>query len=123
MCRARTGPNSAQQPVTIKTLQGADALTLYNEYPAVLINGAPAHGYSDGQAIAAMEQAAAKHLPSGFGYEWTGLTFQQILASGQEADAFIFAVVFSFLFLVALYEGWFLPFAVMLPVGSRCWAG
>ena len=109
--------------VTIKTVQGADALTLYNEYPAVLINGAPSPGYSDGQAIAAMEQAAAKHLPSGFGYEWTGLTFQQILASGQEADAFIFAVVFSFLFLVALYEGWFLPFAVMLPVGFALLGG
>jgi multidrug efflux pump subunit AcrB len=102
--------------VTVKSVQGADALTLYNEYPAVLINGKAATGYSDGQAIGAMEQAAAKHLPSGFGYEWTGLTYQEILAGGQEGEAFIFAVVFSFLFLVALYEGWFLPFAVMLPV-------
>lgn len=102
--------------VTIKSVQGPDALTLYNEYPAVLINGRAAPGYSDGQAIAAMEQAAARHLARGFGYEWTGLTYQELLASGQEADAFIFAVVFSFLFLVALYEGWFLPLAVMLPV-------
>ncbi len=102
--------------VTIKSVQGADALTLYNEYPALLINGSAAKGYSDGQAIAAMEQASAKHLAHGFGYEWTGLTYQEILAGGQEADAFIFALIFSFLFLVALYEGWFLPLAVMLPV-------
>ena len=102
--------------VTIKSVQGADATTLYNEYPAVLINGRAAPGYSDGQAIAAMDEAASKHLAKGFGYEWTGLTYQEILAGGQEADAFIFALVFSFLFLVALYEGWFLPLAVMLPV-------
>jgi multidrug efflux pump subunit AcrB len=102
--------------VTIKSVQGADALTLYNEYPAVLINGKATAGYSDGQAIAAMQQAAAEHLPKGFGYEWTGLTYQEILAGSQEGEAFIFAIVFSFLFLVALYEGWLLPFAVMLPV-------
>jgi len=102
--------------VTVKSVQGADALTLYNEYPAVLINGKAAPGYSDSQAIAAMEQASAKHLPKGYGYEWTGLTYQELLAGSQEGEAFIFALVFSFLFLVALYEGWFLPLAVMLPV-------
>ena len=112
--------NGSQVPlsslVTIKSVQGADALILYNEYPAVLINGAPATGYSTGQAITAMMQASEKHLPKGFGYEWTGMTYQELLAEGQEGDAFIAAVVFSFLFLVALYEGWFLPFAVMLPI-------
>jgi multidrug efflux pump len=119
--------NGAQVPlsslVRIKSVQGSDALTLYNEYPAVLINGTAAAGYSDGQAIAAVEQASAKHLPQGFGYEWTGLTYQELLASGQEADAFIFAIVFSFLFLVALYEGWFLPFSVVLPVGFALLGG
>ena len=119
--------NGAEVPVssvaTVTSVQGADALTLYNEYPAVLINGAAGSGYSDGQAISAFEQAAARHLPKGFGYEWTGLTFQEIEAAGQEGDAFIFAVVFSFLFLVALYEGWFLPFAVMLPVGFALLGG
>ena len=68
------------------------------------------------QAIAAMEQASAKHLPKGYGYEWTGLTYQELLAGSQQGEAFIFALAFSFLFLVALYEGWFLPLAVMLPV-------
>jgi multidrug efflux pump len=119
--------NGAEVPlsslVTISSVQGSDALTLYNEYPAVLINGAGAPGYSDGQAIAALEQASAKHLPKGFGYEWTGLTYQELLAAGQEGDAFIFAIIFSFLFLVALYEGWFLPFAVVLPVGFALLGG
>jgi hydrophobe/amphiphile efflux-1 (HAE1) family protein len=109
--------------VTVSSVQGSDALTLYNEYPAVLINGAAAPGFSDGQAIAALEQASAQHLPKGFGFEWTGLTYQELLAAGQEGDAFIFAIVFSFLFLVALYEGWFLPFAVVLPVGFALLGG
>jgi multidrug efflux pump len=109
--------------VKITSVQGPDAATLYDEYPAVLVNGIAGSGYSDGQAISAMEQAAAKHLPKGYGYEWTGLTYQELLASGQEADAFIFAIVFSFLFLVALYEGWFLPFAVVLPVAFALLGG
>jgi multidrug efflux pump len=109
--------------VTIKSMQGADAATLYNEYPAVLINGAAGPSYSDGQAIAALEQAADRHLPKGFGYEWTGLTYQELLAAGQEADAFIFAIIFSFLFLVALYEGWLLPFSVILPVAFALLGG
>jgi hydrophobe/amphiphile efflux-1 (HAE1) family protein len=108
---------------TIKAAQGADALVLYNLYPSVLINAAAADGYSDGQAIAAMDEAAAKHLPKGFGHEWTGMTYQELLAAGQERSAFIFAIVFSFLFLVALYEGWFLPFAVILPVAFALLGG
>jgi multidrug efflux pump len=109
--------------VTIKNVQGTNAATLYNEYPAVLINGAAAPGYSDGQAIDAMEQVSAKHLPAGFGFEWTGLTYQELLAAGQEGSAFAFAIIFSFLFLVALYEGWFLPFSVILPVGFALLGG
>jgi multidrug efflux pump len=122
--QSRTGAEvPVSSLVTVKSVQGVDAAILYNEYPAVLINGAAAPGYSDGQAITAMEQASAKHLPKGYGYEWTGLTYQELLASGQEGDAFIAAIVFSFLFLVALYEGWFLPFAVVLPVGFALLGG
>lgn len=102
--------------VQIKTIQGPDATNAYNEYPAVLINGAAAPGTSSGQAIAAMEQVSAKHLPQGYGYDWTGMSYQELLAAGQEGSAFLFAVVFSYLFLVALYESWTLPLSVMLPV-------
>jgi multidrug efflux pump len=109
--------------VTIKSVTGPNALTTYDEYPSVLINGQPAAGYSDGQAVTAMEKVSAKTLPDGFGYDWTGMTYQQLLAMGQESSAFTFAVIFSFLFLVALYEGWFLPFAVTLPVGFALLGG
>lgn len=102
--------------VKITTIQGADAVNAYNEYPAVLINGAAAPGKSTGQAIAAMEQVSAQHLPPGFGFEWTGMTYQELQAAGQEAGAFLFAVIFSYLFMVALYESWTLPLSVMLPV-------
>ncbi len=85
-------------------------------YPAVLINGSAAPGASSGQAIAAMEQVAAKHLPQGFGYDWTAMSYQELQSAGQETSAFIFAVVFSYLFLAALYESWTLPLSVLLPV-------
>jgi multidrug efflux pump subunit AcrB len=101
--------------VTIKTVLGADALNAYNEYPAAMISGSAAPGVSSGEALAAMQQVSAKHLPRGFGYEWTGMSYQEQLAANQEASALLFAVVFSYLFLVALYESWTLPLSVMLP--------
>ncbi|MGH7052837.1 MAG: efflux RND transporter permease subunit [Stellaceae bacterium] len=112
-----------QSLVSISTIEGADAANTYNLYPAVLINGAAAPGKSSGQAIAAMEQLARKHLPSGFGYDWTAMSYQELQAAGQEFSAFLFAVVFSYLFLVALYESWTLPLSVMLPVSFALLGG
>jgi multidrug efflux pump len=109
--------------VSISTVLGADALNAFNLYPAVLINGAARPGRSSGQAMAAMEEIASKQLPSGFGIDWTGMSYQERLSSGQEASAFLFAVVFSFLFMVALYESWMLPLSVMLPVAFASLGG
>jgi len=109
--------------VKITTVQGADALNSFNEYPAALINGAAAPGSSSGQAIAAMEQVAAKHLPEGFGYDWTAMSYQELQSAGQESSAFLFALIFSYLFLVALYESWTLPLSVMLPVAFAVLGG
>jgi hydrophobe/amphiphile efflux-1 (HAE1) family protein len=109
--------------ITIKSVVGADALILYNLYPAIRINGSAATGYSDGQAITAMEQTAAKHMPKGYGYEWTGMTYQELQATGQEGAAFLFAGIFSYLFLVALYESWTLPLSVVLPGGFAMLGG
>lgn len=109
--------------VTVKTIHGADAVNSYNLYPAALINGAAAPGKSSGQAMAALEQVAKKHLPNGYGYEWTALSYQERKAVGQEGSAFLFAVVFSFLFLVALYESWTLPLSVMVPVAFALLGG
>ncbi|MGA9867715.1 MAG: multidrug efflux RND transporter permease subunit [Acetobacteraceae bacterium] len=102
--------------VTVSTIQGADAINLYNLFPAVLINGAAKPGVSSGQAIAAMEQVAGKHLAQGYGFDWTGMSYEELQAAGQESSAFLFAVVFAYLFLVALYESWTLPLSVILPV-------
>jgi len=109
--------------ISVTTIQGSDALTRYNLYPSVLINGAAAEGRSSGQAMDAMEQIATESLPRGFGYDWTALSYQERQAAGQVVLAFLFAVVFSYLFLVALYESWTLPLSVMLPVGFALLGG
>ncbi|HEX5325231.1 MAG TPA: multidrug efflux RND transporter permease subunit [Acetobacteraceae bacterium] len=109
--------------VTISTVQGADAVTLYNLYPAVLINGSAAPGRSSGQAIAAMEQLATQHLPAGYGYDWTAMSYQELQSAGQESSAYLFSIVFSYLFLVALYESWTLPLSVLLPVAFAALGG
>ncbi|MEX0841029.1 MAG: multidrug efflux RND transporter permease subunit [Xanthobacteraceae bacterium] len=88
----------------------------YNLYPAAELDGAPAPGYSQGQAIEIMEKLAAETLPEGFNYEWTTLAFQQIRAGNTAVFAFVLAVVFVFLVLAAQYESLTLPFAVILIV-------
>ncbi|MGH7103268.1 MAG: efflux RND transporter permease subunit [Acetobacteraceae bacterium] len=109
--------------VSVSTIQGADATNTYNLYPAVLINGAAAAGKSSGQAIAAMERVAAKALPTGYGYDWTAMSYQELESAGQQASAFLFAVIFAYLFLVAQYESWTLPLSVMLPVSFATLGG
>jgi hydrophobe/amphiphile efflux-1 (HAE1) family protein len=88
----------------------------YNLYPAAEVDGIPAPGYSQGQAIDAMQQLAARTLPPGFSYEWTNLAFQQLRAANTAAFAFVLAVVFVFLVLAAQYESLTLPLAVILIV-------
>ena len=97
---------------------GPDVVYRYNRFRAIQILGGPASGYSSGAAVAAMEELAS-HLPAGFGYEWTGTTYQQKLAQGNEPMIFGFASVLVFLFLAALYESWSIPLAVLfsLPLG------
>jgi hydrophobe/amphiphile efflux-1 (HAE1) family protein len=101
---------------TISTVQGANAVNRYNLYPAVEINGAASGNASSGQAISAMEAVAAQHLPAGYGYEWTSLSYQQLQAGAQGASVLILALVFAYLFLVAQYESWSLPMSVILSV-------
>jgi multidrug efflux pump len=102
--------------VTLTTVLGADAITRYDLSPSVTINGQAAPGRSTGQAIAAMEQLAAQRLPAGFGYEWSGLSYQEKQAGGQAVVALALATLFAYLFLVAQYESWTLPLSVMISV-------
>lgn len=85
----------------------------YNMFRTAELSGQSAPGYSSGDAIAIMERLSQK-LPAGFGYEWTGLAYQEKLASGQAGSIFAFALLFVFLVLAALYESWAIPFGVLL---------
>ena len=101
--------------VSIKEVQGPEYIERYNVFRAVTINGSAAPGYSSGQATLAME-ALASTLPEGYGYEWTGTTYQEKLSGGQTGAIFAMAIIFVFLVLAALYESWAVPFAVLLCI-------
>ncbi|HBN53134.1 MAG TPA: hydrophobe/amphiphile efflux-1 family RND transporter [Stenotrophomonas sp.] len=95
------------------------ALSRYNGYSAVNIVGAPAPGGSSGQAMTTMENLVHNDLPSGFGYDWSGMSYQEILAGNAAALLMVLSVVVVFLCLAALYESWSIPVSVLLvvPVG------
>jgi HAE1 family hydrophobic/amphiphilic exporter-1/multidrug efflux pump len=99
--------------VTINPQSGPTHITRYNMFRAAELSGLPAPGFSSGQAIAAMERIS-EDLPSGFGFEWTGLAFQEKIAGGQTVYIFAFSVLFVFLVLAALYESWAIPIGVLL---------
>ncbi len=101
--------------VSIKPTRGPAYIERYNVFRAVTINGAPAPGYSQGDAIHAME-SLAKALPSNLTYYWTGSVFQQKRAGSQAPYIFAMALVFVFLVLAAQYESWIEPFAVILCI-------
>lgn len=101
---------------SLKPIVGPETVPHYNNYASALINGGPAPGYSTGQAIEAMERAAATALPRDFSYEWTGITFQELKAGSIAIMVFALASVFVFLILAAQYESWSMPFMVLLAV-------
>jgi HAE1 family hydrophobic/amphiphilic exporter-1/multidrug efflux pump len=101
--------------VSIKATHGPAYIERYNVFRAVTINGAAAPGYSQGDAINAME-SLAQGLPSDLTYYWTGSVFQQQRAGGQAPYIFAMALVFVFLVLAAQYESWIVPFAVILCI-------
>ncbi len=95
---------------------GPQSLVRYNNYLSVTIAGGPAPGISSGEAIEAMDAVSSKTLPSGYSYEWTGTAAQEIEAAGKTPIVLGLAVLFAYLFLVALYESWTIPVAVLLSV-------
>jgi HAE1 family hydrophobic/amphiphilic exporter-1 len=100
----------------LKPTVGPEFISHYNAYGSALINGGPAPGYSSSQAIAAMQRVAATVLPADYGYEWTGITYQELKAGNVAILVFALAIVFVFLFLAAQYESFSMPFMVLLAV-------
>jgi hydrophobe/amphiphile efflux-1 (HAE1) family protein len=101
---------------SLRIVTGPQVITRYNNFRSVTINGGPAAGVSSGTAIAAMEQLSKSTLPAGYSYEWTGTAYQEQAASGQTGIILGLAILFAYLFLVALYESWIIPIPVLLAV-------
>lgn len=102
--------------VEVRTVVGPPSIIRYNNLRAVTIQGSPAAGVSSGQALNAMEAVAARILPDGYAGEWTDTAFQEKRAEGKTALILGFALLFAYLFLVALYESWTIPVPVLLSV-------
>jgi len=88
----------------------------YNLYRSADLSGAPAPGYSSGDAVAALERVAAETLPAGYGYEWSGVTAEEVETGNAATVVMALSVLVVFLFLAALYESWSIPIAVLLAV-------
>jgi hydrophobe/amphiphile efflux-1 (HAE1) family protein len=95
---------------------GPQTIFRYNNFRGISMSGAGRPGVSSGDALAAMERLSGTVLPPGYGYEWTGVAFQEKAAAGQTVYILALAVLFAFLFLVALYESWVIPIPVLLSV-------
>jgi multidrug efflux pump subunit AcrB len=100
----------------LERVYGPEQLTRYNLYTAAQINGDAAPGFSSGDAIQAVEQVAAKELPRGYTFEWSGMTREQILSGNQAIYVFLLVLVFVYLLLAAQYESFTLPLPVLLSL-------
>jgi HAE1 family hydrophobic/amphiphilic exporter-1 len=116
--------NANKELVPLSTLtavdrqDGPEFVTRFNQFQAVQINGAAAPGYSSGQAIAALEDVFKQTMPPQMGYDWTGMTYQEVKAGQGVSPAVIFGLSFVIVFLImaAQYNSWTLPFSVLLGV-------
>ncbi|HLP16198.1 MAG TPA: multidrug efflux RND transporter permease subunit [Bacteroidota bacterium] len=106
--------------ITTRVTEKAPLITHYNLFRTAEFNGSPAQGYSSGDALSALRDVAARVLPAGYGYEFSGLSREEINAGSSTVIIFSLSVIFVFLFLAALYESWSVPFSVLLavPVGA-----
>jgi len=102
--------------IEVTPILGPQVINRYNMNKSASIQGNPAQGYSTGEAIAAMQQVAQEALPDGYSLTWTGTTLQELEAGGLVLFIFALAFLFAYLFLVAQYESWTIPIAVMLSV-------
>jgi hydrophobic/amphiphilic exporter-1 (mainly G- bacteria), HAE1 family len=116
---------------SIKRVQGPPLISLYNLYPSASIVGGPAPGFSSGQALDIMDEIGAKALPTGTGYEWTAMSYQEKQVGSQIYYVFGLALLLVYFVLAGQYESWILPLAVLLAVplaligtvGALTWLG
>ena len=106
--------------VTSKVIESPTLIPHYNVNRSVEINGSAKPGYSSGQAITALKETAAKYLPAGYSYEFSGMSREEIKAGNKTGMIFAISLAFVFLFLAALYESWSVPFSVLfaVPIGA-----
>ncbi|MEO8992536.1 MAG: efflux RND transporter permease subunit, partial [Nitrosospira sp.] len=119
--RAQNGAEHTMIPldsvVSTEFSSGPDPVTHFNGFNTALVLGGAAPGYSSGQALEALQQAADEILiPRGYTIDWSGISFQEQKAGGQSIMVFAFALLMVFLVLAALYESWSVPFAVILAI-------
>ena len=100
--------------VSTKNIVGPYKLTRFNMYPSITLNGLTPSGVSSGEAMAAMEEISDEVLPKNMGYAWSGTSLQEKNSAGQIGPILAMALTFVYLFLVALYESWTLPIAVLM---------
>jgi HAE1 family hydrophobic/amphiphilic exporter-1 len=106
--------------VTTKLIETPSLITHFNIFRSIEINGSPKPGFSSGQALDALREVAAKSLPAGYGYEFAGMSREEVKAGNTIITIFAISIVFVFLFLAALYESWSVPFSVLfaVPIGA-----
>ncbi|MEC9365056.1 MAG: efflux RND transporter permease subunit, partial [Pseudomonadota bacterium] len=102
--------------LSLRDSYGPTTVQRYNGFPSADLNGMPAPGYSSGEAIAIIDRLAAETLPPGMTYDWTEITYQQVVASGALGIVLVLGVLFVFLVLAAQYESLSLPLAIILIV-------
>jgi HAE1 family hydrophobic/amphiphilic exporter-1 len=103
-----------------KVIESAPLISHFNLFRSTEVDGNPAVGYSSGDALNALKEVADKTLPQGYGYEFSGLSREELLSGSKTIYIFALSIMFVFLFLAALYESWSVPFSVLLsvPVGA-----
>ena len=106
--------------ITTTLIESPALISHYNIYRSIEINGSAKPGYSSGQAIDALREVAAQVLPAGYGYEFSGMSREELKAGSSSTYIFALSIVFVFLFLASLYESWALPFSVLfaVPIGA-----
>jgi multidrug efflux pump len=106
--------------ISYKQVETAPLISHFNIFRSAEVDGTPKDKYSSGQALDALKEVAEKTLPQGYGYEFSGLSYEELQAGSSTIFIFMLSIVFVFLFLAALYESWSVPFSVLLavPIGA-----